>query len=148
MKFKNTYFLWIIFVSSVSFAKDFGAGILLFGPTSISIQNYFDSGNSLDGAFGWNLSKDTELYLHSTYLHHKPNQFHIESLSFDLFYGVGAYLESRKKDSHFGGRFAVGSAYQVRTVPIEAFAELAAHLNLVPNTEVQLLIGIGGRYYF
>jgi hypothetical protein len=145
---KRIFFLVFTLYSSLSFAKDLGLGILLFGPTSISVQNYFDSGKSLDGAMGWNLSKDTELYLHSTYLFHRPNQFQIETLSFDFFYGFGAYLESKKKDSRFGGRFAVGSAYQVKTVPIEALAEIAAHLNLVPNTEVQLLIGIGGRYYF
>lgn len=135
-------------MSLVSSAKGFGLGVMLFGPTAISVQNYFDSGRSLDGALGWDFNKTSEIYLHSTYLLHKPNQFHIESYNFNLFYGAGAFIHSKKTDSELGCRFAVGSAYNAKTIPVEAFAELAANLNLVPRTEVLLSAGLGGRYYF
>jgi hypothetical protein len=141
-------FIVMNMIALVGHAGGFGLGLLLFGPTSISVQNYFESNRSIDGAFGWDFNRNNELYLHSTYLLHRPNQFHIENYFFNLFYGAGAYIHNSRPSSNFGARFVVGSAYNVKTIPIEAFAEISANLNLVPNTEVTMLVGLGGRYYF
>jgi hypothetical protein len=133
---------------SYSSAKNFGLGVLLFGPTSVSVQNYFDSYHSIDGALGWDFNHDNEIYLHSTYLIHMPNQFNIENFFFNLFYGVGAYIHNRKPESDLGCRMVFGSAYKMKSIPTEFFAEISANLNLVPSTEVLMMVGLGGRYYF
>jgi hypothetical protein len=147
--FMSSFMFFLLnLVSLTGSAKGFGLGVMLFGPTAISVQDFFDSSRSLDGALGWDFNKTSEIYLHSTYLLHKPNQFHIESYSFNLFYGVGAFIHSKKTNSELGSRFAVGSAYNAKSVPVEGFAELVANLNLVPRTDVLLSIGLGGRYYF
>jgi hypothetical protein len=127
---------------------NFGLGLLLFGPSSISMQNYFDANTSIDAALGWDFNRTNGVYLHSTYLSHMHNQFHIANHPFDLFYGVGAYIHNAQSDSNFGCRVPIGAAYQVKPIPIEAFGEISANLNLIPKTEVVLMVGLGGRYYF
>lgn len=148
LKLAFLVFSLVNLTGSICLARSFGLGLLLFGPTSVSVEKYMDSNHSIDGAFGWDFSKSSEIYLHSTYLFHKPKQFHIEDYFFSLFYGAGAYIHNKKNESDLGCRFAVGSAYNVKTIPIDVFTEISANLNLVPNTEVLVNIGLGGRFFF
>jgi len=132
----------------------FGVGLVLGQPTGLSFNYKRSTERSVDAALAWNFSSNTGLQVHSDYLWHRPNVFRVESVPFNLHYGIGGRLlmaNSKNNESaktHFGPRLPVGINTGFNQKAIEAFAELALIVNLIPGTTADFDIGIGARVYF
>lgn len=138
-------------------AKPFGLGVILFGPTGFSGNYYLNHKYSVDGAVAWGLGeRNQSIYLHSTLLYHNRDLFKISRTKLDVFFGGGARVVSwrdypgnkRKEETQFGARGALGTGYEFKDPSIEVFGELSLTMNVVPETNADIDIGLGARYYF
>jgi hypothetical protein len=139
---------------------DFGIGISLFGPTGITVKKYTTGENAWDAALGWDI--DDHLYVHSDYLWHKKNAFQEKTAAMHVHYGIGGRFilidrddnndkkgnDDDDEDAIIGVRVPLGLDFTFANFPIEFFAELALTLDIVPDTDADLGIAIGGRYFF
>jgi hypothetical protein len=161
MKFFNKllFFIFILQTSQTSFAqsKNLGLGVILFSPTGISGNYKLSQNKSIDAAAAWSLNdSDQNLYLHSTYLWHKPGAIKIEKFKANAYYGAGARLiswdnppsKSRDSEIRLGARGVLGANYLFQEPAIETFAELSMTVELIPDTDVDLDLGLGVRIYF
>lgn len=148
-----------IFVSQeASAAGPFGLGLIVGEPTGISAKMYLSKANAIDGAVAWSLGDNDSFHLHSNYLWHKPRAFVLDGVQIDWFYGIGVrvitwdkndkHWQDRDEDFAIGPRVPVGLNYTFSEVPIEVFGEIALALDLIPDTDVDLDLGIGARFYF
>lgn len=159
MTLKNSAiaYLLLFFLGFSASAKPLGVGVILFGPTGFSANYFLSSGNSVDAALSWSLNDDDQnFYLHSTYLWHKRNFFHLDKVPLHAYYGIGGRLISwedppgKERDSEFraGIRGAGGIRHVFSKTRIEAFGEISLNMDVVPETDADLKVGLGGRYYF
>lgn len=153
---RNWIFIFAVslFMSTAQ-AKQFGLGVILGSPTGISGKLFTGKNQAIDGAAAWSFGDYDAFHLHGDYLWHRPHIFDIEGEPFTLYYGIGARLiswESRKPrynhDWALGPRIPLGITYTFRDPVIELFGEVALVMDLVPETDADLDLGIGGRFYF
>lgn len=151
-----------LLIGSVSHAGNFGLGGILFSPTGVSLNYYFDPEHSIDGAASTGLNdSDQNLYLHSTYLWHNPGLIKISRASFDLFYGVGARIiswdedhpknknkDDYKDETYIGPRGSIGAGYYFAKPRLQVFGELSLTVDVIPETEADVDVAAGVRYYF
>jgi hypothetical protein len=157
--------LLVAFFLKMNFAhaadtKTFGIGAILGSPTGVSANYFMSNQRAIDAALAWSLSGHDEFHIHADYLWNRPHAFHIDRAQFDLYFGIGLRTILRERDHHhhhddddddktsFGPRAPLGMRYNFDEFPIELFAEAALVLELVPDTDVDVDIGFGGRYYF
>lgn len=147
----------IILVGFTSHAKSLGAGIILFGPTGPSANYFLNQNHSIDAALSWSLNNDNQnLYLHSTYLWHNRDLLKVDNVKLDAFFGAGVRMVSwrdppgKRSDSEtrLGMRGVAGTGYTFKNPAIEVFGELSLVMDVVPETDIDLGLGIGARYYF
>jgi len=134
--------------------KNVGVGIILGAPTGFSFKADLDSVNSIDAALAW--SESISVHVHADYLWNKPKLFFLDNYPIDAYYGIGARL--RERDSkHFSGdedgvqlglRLPAGLSFLFHDPKVELFTELAFIMNVVPETDLDVDLGIGARYYF
>lgn len=157
MKNKLLLLLAVLFIVPAASAKDFGLGIILFGPTGISTNYFLDSDNSIDGALSWSLNDgDQNIYLHSTYLWHKPRLLRLDKVALDVYFGGGGRLiswddppgEERDPETHFGVRGVAGIGHTFKNPCIELFGEISMTMDVIPETDADLDLGLGARFYF
>ncbi len=148
----------IVLFSGAAQAKQFGLGLILFGPTGLSTNYFIDRNTSIDTAWSWSLNDDDQnLYVHSTYLIHKPRLLKLDRTAIDVHFGGGLRLISwddrpGKRDKHddetyIGLRGAGGLNYTFNGT-IEIFGELSLTMDVIPDTDADLDLGIGARFYF
>lgn len=156
--------MFCCFNSSAAFGRtggNLGLGIILFEPTGITFKNYVSPLNAWDGALGWDI--DDYLYVHADYLLHKKDVFREKAAAMSLHYGVGGRFihrdDDRKNgkgakanddddDNIVGARVPFGLDFTFDDMPLEIFAELALTLDILPETDFDLGIALGGRYFF
>jgi hypothetical protein len=131
--------------------KRFGAGLYLGEPIGITLKGYLSQRWALMGAAGWSLSEDSfTLKVDGTYdILDIPVDTSVITLPF--YVGVGGFLEtSEGPDDHAEGGLLipVGLAVQWTRHPVEAFLEIEPGVALAPDTEFELMGGIGARFYF
>lgn len=123
-----------------------GLGVIIGQPIGISGNYRLGFSNSVDAA----LSYDGNLYLHSTYLFHIPYAFYFQGQEIDWYYGVGARLATRGRESetHFGPRGSLGLSWPLQNRQMELFGEASLVMDLAPRTLAEVGAAIGGRFYF
>lgn len=140
----------------------FGAGLMLGNPTGPTVKYNFTDNDSIDAAAGWAfINTDHEFQFHVDYLRHFRELIPLGVHGgIDLHIGVGGRVATfnhhyrNKHHNHhdhrvsFGVRGPVGLDYTFKEVPIELFAELAPVFDFAPDSDVDLDIGTGARYYF
>lgn len=137
----------------------FGLGLILVSPTGLSGKYRLSSDNSVDAAVGWG-SHDF-IVLHSTYLWEFNKAIALDGKYIGAYFGVGGTFvswdshdhtwwgrEHRNDDKGLAVRLAGGLNYYFNRPAIEVFAELALNFFVVPATEIDLGLALGGRYYF
>ena len=141
----------VLFIAFISQAKtrstSSGIGIILGNPTGISLK-LFDTGQThFNGAVGWSLDKQRYLYLHGDYIFKRfvsytpTSDFYLQP-----YMGFGFRLKT-KKDA-LGFRIPLGIGYDFKSIPMDAFLEIAPTLDLIPATDFDLGIAIAFRYLF
>ena len=154
--------LALFFGASSAFAQStsrpLGLGLILFGPTGFSTNYYLTRNTSFDTAWSWSMNDDDQnLYVHGTYLFHRPDMLQIDRVALDVHFGGGLRIISwddrpgrhRKHDddTYIGVRGAAGTSY-VFNPAIQVFGELSLTMDLIPETDADLDLALGARFYF
>ena len=109
----------------------------------------------MDVAAEWRTSGDDEFYLHANYLIHTP--LVVKDKSFagkpSYYYGVGGFYQERdyrwrRDEDIFALRLPFGLSYLHNGVPLEGFVELVPVLEVSPDSDFGIDLGIGVRYLF
>ncbi len=151
---KAIFFIFAIFIAASTFAENKQLGFILGAPTGISGKYSLGSNRSTDGALAYSLRSDESLVIHGNYLLENQFALHIQDLAtLNLYYGVGGRLafidEGKNRDKiAIGPRAPIGFSYDFTQVPVQAFIELSATLDLIPDTDVSFDAGIGARIKF
>lgn len=131
-----------------------GVGVVLGTTTGFTFKYIRDQKIAYDGTLGWG---DSDNYrLSGDMLWQKPRIFLVNQEPFDGYYGLGARIRDRGNYSsnsnnngvEFGPRAVGGVRYMFHNPRIEAFGELGLVMDIIPATNADLEVGLGGRYYF
>lgn len=129
-------------------------GIVIGDPTGLSGRFGVSADNSIEGALAFTSEHYHGLHLHGTYLWDRARTFHVQSGgAIDMYYGLGARIISINSGEHDGdvalaARAPIGLLFKINNPNLEFFAELAAALNVTPNVNADLDVGIGCRIRF
>ena len=140
----------------------FGVGLIIGEPAGISLKLYLgeESNTAIAAAVGFAFAADG-LHAHVDYLWHPWILTTEDKFVLPAYMGLGLrVLDHRRQldndDFHVGVRGSIGMVFDFKTIPIDAFAEVALvmdyrtgggdpdHDNLGPD----LNASIGVRYYF
>lgn len=152
---KNLLFLsLLVFLlqPQTSFAKNMGAGIVIGSYAGLSgVYKYQE--HEFDGSLAFSLSNHRKLLVHASKLFTKKKSLKLFGQIYDWYYGLGGRYLMLDKDNHdddyrLGPRGSIGLRYHFSSVPIELFAEAALIFNILPGTNADLDVLIGGRYHF
>lgn len=149
--------LIVVWVGGVSAASGgpFGLGVVLGEPTGLSAKYWLSSArqNAVDLGIAWSLSGDNEFHLHGDYLFHQyqilQDALQIRKGKLPLYFGVGGRVKFREnQDDKIGIRIPVGMSYIFDDAPLDLFAEIVPVVDLAPDTEMDVMGGVGIRFYF
>jgi hypothetical protein len=156
---------------------EFGVGIIAGEPTGISIKHWLPRTvdleaaaahigslaqswwstksiwlprkNAWDGAIAWSLFNEGQVHLHADYLWHDYTIFPPDLGIMPVYYGVGGCIRLGSGDkTRLGLRGVIGVNYLFEKLPLDAFMELAPVFNFVPNTDLEINVAVGIRYFF
>lgn len=134
---------------AVNEAGSFGAGPLLGEPMGVGVKFWLSDKTAIDGGAGWSFGDPDGFQLHSDFLFHKFDLFHVSKGELPLYFGVGGRVKFVDHgDNRAGIRGPVGIAYLFPDSRWELFAEVAPTLDLAPFTRLEWNGGIGLRFYF
>jgi len=127
----------------------FELGIILGEPSGISAKTWFDGNTALDGAVSWSLKDkhSNDLYLHADFLWHDFDLIDQSSGLMPLYYGIGGRV-ILADDARLGARVPVGISWYLSGVPLDLFVEIAAVVDVIPDTDFDINGGIGIRFIF
>lgn len=144
-------FLFVFVFSSLSVyaqSENFGLGAILGKPTGISAKYWLNKENAIDAALGYSFENNSKVNIHADYLWHVYNVFDTQ-ITLPLYYGVGGKFNAKEGDrSTLGVRGVVGVTWWPDNTPLDVFFELAPVFNLIPETNLDLDVSVGVRYFF
>lgn len=145
---KPILFFILVNIGNISFAQEsgeLGVGVILGNPTGPTIKYWLSEKTAWDLAIGFqeDISVHGDILFQSWEVFPQPQKGKIGG-----YLGVGAKVQEKKKDVLFGIRAVAGINYWTSKYPIEIFFELVPVFELSPNTDTDLEVGIGLRYYF
>lgn len=149
MKKKNLFGLVCLLALGATDARaqkagDFGAGVIVGGPTAITGKLWLSGTQAADLGVGW-YSRPT---VYGDYLWHGWNILPQPSKGkMPLYLGLGAQVRAFS-DAEFGIRTVAGLAYWLPEQPIEIFIEAVPIFYVTRYPGVGLDGGLGLRYYF
>ncbi len=131
-------------------SKRFGGGIYLGEPIGITLKGYLTRRWSLSGAAGWAFSGESfALKVDGTYdILDIPVE--TSAITLPFYVGVGGFMEINEHHEHSEGGILVpvGLAVQWTKYPVEVFLEIEPGVAVAPDTEFELMGGVGARFYF
>lgn len=125
-----------------------GLGVIVGDPTGLSAKYKLTESTSIDAAAAWSLGSHNVFGFHADYLLSVDNALVIKNAEFPLHYGLGAIIVVADDVNAVGLRFPVGLSYLFDRHPIELFTEIAGLLLLAPDTDFDIQLALGARYYF
>lgn len=142
-------FFCCLFSTKSEAANRFGLGIVLFDPTGLSGNYYYERDKSLAAGLGW--SKNS-FHLNVDHLWYHRGLIVIDRTGLDVQLGLGLRIiewDRHKEDEHsLGLRLPIGVSHHFRSIPLQLFGELAPALILIDSSHFVIDLAIGGRYYF
>lgn len=144
---KNTITLTMI-LFALCFSNELG--LIIGDPTGISYKHDIGASTSLEFAAGWSFKNNTEnqLDIHGAYLFSNKSDIRIEGYRLPFYFGPGGRIKIGEKDIVLGFKAPFGLYYKFRNVPFSMFFELAPGLNITPDTDFDIMGGLGFRYIF
>ncbi len=136
----------LIFLFSVTYAGNFGVGIIAGEPTGISLRLWQDKVNAFDFGIAWSIDANI-LHISADYVTHNFGIFKPTSGSMPFYYGIGLRILA-KDNTNFGVRVPLGIVFMPKGTTLDFFFEIVPTLNLVPATNLDVDGAIGFRYYF
>lgn len=135
--------------------NNFGLGIMVGEPTGISFKSWQTSSTAIDGGIGWGFGKDGFFNVHADYLIHRSQALNNRTNSLPVYFGIGVKLNYRDDEfddydakTILGVRIPLGFAAFVKDTPVDIFAEIVPVMILLPETDFDLDVSLGIRYYF
>ncbi len=132
-----------------------GVGIALGTPTGVTAKYWSDGQTAIDVAAEWRSSDRETFYIHSNYLVHQQTAQQPKELKgvLSYYYGVGTYYQDRenKKGEQVDAvalRLPLGLSLKTQKIPLELFGEIVPVLEVAPDSDFELDLGIGLRYLF
>lgn len=153
LKFYTLSVLSFIFISTNSFAKNYGAGAMIGSYTALSGEYQVSNESSYDTSLAFDLGDKRQFHFHASQLFHKPDSLKMDGQVFGWYYGLGARYRTYEKkkssdnDYKFGARASIGLLYDFES-PIKIFSELSFVFHVLPETSTDTDFNIGVRYYF
>lgn len=142
-------------------ANTLGLGVILGSPTGFTGNYMLSEDRSIDAALAYDLDDDHDFHIHADYLFRNPESLYLEDFAMGWYWGPGVKFRSHDHDHHhhghhhghdhdydFGPRVVAGLNHMFDKAPVEIFAESSIYMSVVPDTDSDLDIGIGARYYF
>ena len=126
-----------------------GFGIMVGEPTGLSAKNWSGGGTAWDFGLAWSTADDSGAAAHVDYLRHRFGVSGWDGGDVAFYYGIGGRIRSRDPgDDNVGVRVPLGLDYLFDASPVDVFVELVPIMDLVPDTDFNLGLGIGVRYFF
>ena len=130
-------------------SEGFGIGVMLGEPTGFNAKGWIGEHSAIDGALGWSFSGENNLEFHTDYLYHLFEVIDVPNGRLPICFGAGLRYKVRdERGDQFGFRAVVGLDYLFESAPLDVFFELGPVLNVTPDADVDLTVGIGVRYWF
>ena len=131
-----------------------GVGVVIGTTTGFTFKYIRDPKIAYDGTLGW--GDGDNFRMNGDVLWQKPRLFQVNREWFDGYYGLGGRAIDRGNYSsnsnnnglELGPRAVGGVRYMFHDPRVEVFGELAVVMDIIPATDADLEVGIGGRYYF
>ena len=142
--------LCAVFLSINAFTQkgDFGMGIILGNPTSVSVKLWTGKVTAIDASLGYRYGSANHLYLNTDFLFHLW-AIEKEEGTIKVYLGAGAGL-GFVSDLSFSIRAPGGAALFLDNIPLELFAELVPTLQVFGEGNIRLRMEgyLGARWYF
>ena len=142
--------LCAVFLSINAFTQkgDFGMGIILGNPTSVSVKYWTGKVTAIDASLGYRYGSANHLYLNTDFLFHLW-AIEKEEGTIKVYLGAGAGL-GFVSDISFSIRAPVGAALFLESIPLELFAELVPTLQIFGEGDIRFRMEgyLGARWYF
>lgn len=129
---------------------DFGLGLVVGQPTGLSAQLALGGprlGASLNFAVGIDVLDDDDLYVHADYVVLLLNLLNHSKVDLPLYLGLGGFVIARE-NARIGARAPIGVQLEFQSTPLHVFVELAMHLTIIEDPDVDLGGALGVRYFF
>lgn len=121
----------------------FGLGVVLGEPTGVTAR-FMSGGNNFQVHAAWSFFHGDAFRISGDYL----RSGNLSSENFPPFYfGIGARIKFAS-ESQVTIRFPLGLNHFFRNDPFEIFGEVVPGLRVIPNTDFDLGLAVGFRYYF
>lgn len=124
---------------------EFGAGLVVGDPTGVTAKYWMSRVDAVAFIIGLrdDFAVSADYMVHSWTIFPRP-----ASGKLGGYLGAGAGFRDLSDDNVFGIRALAGASYILQDYPVEIFAEVVPILRLAPDTEGDLDMGVGVRYYF
>ncbi|MCA9538461.1 MAG: hypothetical protein KC620_06205 [Myxococcales bacterium] len=155
--------LFLAAVPSMAQARKgpFGLGVMLGEPSGLSAKYFFDKSSAVDFGLGYSFWHES-FHFHADYLFHFPQWMaRVPGGEWLPYVGIGGKLtvwqhHHHYKDDHYdddthaalGVRIPLGVDWHPRAAPIGVFLEVVPGVRLLPDTDPDLDLALGIRYYF
>jgi hypothetical protein len=145
---KRCVFLIVVILLSfsITYAGNFGVGVVVGEPTGLSFRLWQNKTQAFDFGVAWSLNANV-LHLFADVVTHNYGVFRPTSGSMPFYYGVGVRVLSAES-TNFGIRIPLGIVYIPKGTNLDFFFELVPTLELVPQTTLDVDGSFGFRYYF
>ena len=154
---KKNHILAVCFLTLVSFgnaaagsnSSGFGLGIMLGEPSGLSGKLWSGEKTAFDFGLAWSTSKNTGVAVHADYIWHNVDMINVDKGALPFYYGIGVRYRSRDdNDDNIGVRIPLGLDYLFAQSAFDVFFEIVPILDLAPDTDFEINVAIGGRYFF
>lgn len=148
---KSLFIFLLVFLAFctavVEASNGWGIGFMVGNPTGLSFKAWTDKTRAFDAGAAWAFGDENKLQLHVDYLFHNFRVIKVESGQLPLYIGIGGRVKF-EDDTRVGVRIPVGLCYLFENHPIDIFFEVVPIIDLAPETEMDLSVALGIRYFF
>lgn len=143
------FFIFSFFKTDNAQDRGFGIGVIVGEPSGISGKYWLNEFNAVDFGIAYSfVGSNNSTSFHADYLYHIFDAIQSE-YRLPVYYGFGARLRSDENSKvGLGARGVIGIGLYSEKYPLDFFFEIAPVFQLVPETELNFDIAIGGRYFF
>lgn len=140
--------------------QGWGLGVIIGEPTGLSAKKWITDRSAVDFAAAWSFVDFDAFQLHLDYLWHNYDLIKTRELhgQMAVFYGIGGRIklkggnegrgvDDEDEDTRLGVRVPFGLSYALKESPLELFVEVVPFVDVVPEAEPGLGMGLGARYY-
>lgn len=137
----------MLLTAALEAGNGWGIGFMVGNPTGLSFKAWTGKTRAFDAGAAWAFGDQDKLQLHADYLFHNYRVIKVESGQLPFYVGIGARVKF-EKDTRVGVRIPVGLCYLFKNHPIDIFFEVVPIIDLAPETEMDMNVALGIRYFF